>query len=77
MAKHGQEGEQRRIEPPADSNRPRPDADLVEQPLDTNQVSGTGVVGDETNVRTREGIDEPGIADKIPPRDKNKSSLAD
>lgn len=65
------------ITPPSDTNRPRPDADRVEQPLDEDQVSGTDVVGDETNVRTREGVDEPGIADKIPPRDKNKSSSAD
>lgn len=54
--------------PPADSNRPRPDADQVEQPLEDDQVSGTDIVGDETNVRTREGVEKPGIADKVPPQ---------
>lgn len=52
---------------PADSNRPRPDTDQVHQPLDDDQVSATDIAGDETNVRTREGLEKPGIADKIPP----------
>jgi hypothetical protein len=50
------------------SNRPRPDADEVEQPLDGDKVSGTDVTGDETNVRTREGVDKPGIVAKVPPQ---------
>ena len=54
--------------PPSDSNRPRPDAEQVEQPLEDDQVSGTDIVGDETNVRTREGVEKPGIADKVPPQ---------
>lgn len=60
--------------PPVDSNRPRPDAEQVEQPLDHDQVSGTDVVGDETNVRTREGIETPGIADKVPPQPEQNES---
>lgn len=50
------------------SNRPLPDADNVEQPLEDDKVSGTDVAGDETNVRTREGVEKPGIADKVPPK---------
>ncbi len=52
----------------SDSNHPRPEPEQVEQPLDDDQVSGTDIVGDETNVRTREGIEKPGIIDKVPPK---------
>lgn len=52
-----------------DSNRPMPAVDQVVQPLDDqDQVSGTDIAGDETNVRTRKGVDRPGIADTIPPQ---------
>lgn len=50
------------------SNRPLPAKDEVKQPLNGDQVSGTDIAGDETNVRTREEVDKPGIADKIPPQ---------
>jgi hypothetical protein len=57
--------------PPSDNNRPLPDADQTHRPLDDDdQVSGTDIAGDETNVRTREGLDKPGIADAIPPQPK-------
>jgi hypothetical protein len=53
----------------SNSNHPRPDADQVEQPLDgDDKVSGTDVAGDETNVRTRKGVEKPGIVDKVPPQ---------
>jgi hypothetical protein len=54
--------------PTEDTNRPRPDADEVEQPLDEDHVSGTDIVGDETNVRTRDDVDKPGIAESVPPK---------
>ncbi len=54
--------------PAPDDNRPRPGAEEVKQPLNEDQVSGTDIVGDETNVRTRDGVDTPGIADAIPPQ---------
>ena len=53
---------------PAGNNRPRPDAEAVEQPLDDDQVSGTDIAGDETNVRTRDDVAAPGIADRVPPQ---------
>lgn len=57
----------------SESNRPLPDAGQVDQPLEGDydgKVSGTDVAGDETNVRTREGVEKPGIADKIPSQPK-------
>lgn len=53
-----------------DSNHPMPAKEQVQQPLDGTQVSGTDIVGDETNVRTLPGVKQPGIADHIPPQPK-------
>lgn len=53
---------------PSASNRPMPAKEQVQQPLDETQVSGTDIVGDETNVRTVPGVKQPGIADHIPPQ---------
>ena len=53
---------------PSGSNRPMPAKDQVRQPLDETQVSGTDIVGDETNVRALPGVTQPGIADHIPPQ---------
>lgn len=33
-----------------------------------DQSPGTGILGDETVVRTAEGVDVPGIASDVPPR---------
>lgn len=52
----------------SDANAPLPRKDEVDQPLNDEQVSGTDIAGDETNVRTRDGIQRPGIADTIPPQ---------
>jgi hypothetical protein len=54
--------------PTSGDNHPLPEAEEVRQPLDEDQVSGTDIVGDETNVRTRDGVDKPGIVEGIPPK---------